>query len=126
MSRLIDRHAVHIGFEVGAVIEVVAAHQVLIGLALTAVQGHDQSGDRLEHLTGTVLRQELQLLVIDHAFARGCSRPEELEPPGRDGDLLQRPRLGTVHAIRVEGLICFGGRARNAQQKSHCGRSASA
>jgi hypothetical protein len=80
---LVDRHAVNEGREVGAVVEVVAAQQILIRLAFAAMQGDDQPRDGFEHLAGTILRHLLQLLVGDHAFARGRGRTEQ--PQARRG-----------------------------------------
>ena len=90
MGRLVDRHAVDIGLEVGAVIEVVPAHQILAGFSLAAVRSHDESRHRLEQLPRPVLRQQLQFLVINHPFARSGGRSEEPETLGRDRYLLQR------------------------------------
>ena len=74
VRRLVDGHAVHISLEVRAVVEVVPAHQILIGFALAAVQRHDETRDGLQQLTGPVDRQELQLLVRHRSFAGGLHR----------------------------------------------------
>ena len=52
VRRHVDRHAVHVGREVGAVVEVEAAQEVLVGLAVAAVLRDDQPGHDLEHFAG--------------------------------------------------------------------------
>ena len=89
MGRLIDGHAVHVGLEIRAVVQVIAAQQILIRLPLSAVQGHDEAGDGLQQLAGAVLGRQLKLLVIDHAFARGIRGSEQLQPLGGDRDFPQ-------------------------------------
>ena len=105
MGGLVDRHAVDVGFQIRAVIEIVAAQEVLIRLALAAVQGHDQPRHRFQQLTGAVLRSELQLLIIDHPFARGGGGAQQLQATGRDRDFPQcrRTRAGSrrIGGIRV-------------------------
>ena len=70
MRGLIDRHAIDVSLEVGAVIEIVAAHQILVRFALTAVQGDDQTRHGFQQLTGPVLRSQLKFLIVDDPFAR--------------------------------------------------------
>jgi hypothetical protein len=65
MGRLVDGHAIHVGLEIGAVIQIVAAHQVLIRLTLPAMQGHDQARHGFQAAgPGGIAGVELQLLVI--------------------------------------------------------------
>jgi hypothetical protein len=54
VAALVDRHAVHRGAQVGAVIEVEAAQVELIGLALAAMLADDQARHRFQHFAGTI------------------------------------------------------------------------
>ncbi len=101
MRRLVDRHAVHVGLEIGAVIEVIAPQQVLVGLAFPAVQRNDQTGYGFEQLSGPIGRGELQFLIADDAFARRRGGSEELETPGRHHDLLKRGRSARRRRVRL-------------------------
>ena len=49
MGAHIDRDIIDPDRQVGAVVEVVAAQEILVGFALPAMLGHDQAGDRLEY-----------------------------------------------------------------------------
>ena len=44
MGWLVDRHLVDAGRQVGAMVQVIAAQQILVRLTFAAVQGHDQPG----------------------------------------------------------------------------------
>ena len=50
MGRQIDRHVVDVGGHVGAMIEIVAAQVILVGLAAVGVVDHRQAGSRFENL----------------------------------------------------------------------------
>lgn len=52
VGREIDRHPVDTRLEIGAVIEVEAAHEVLVRLSLAGVLGDDHTGHGLEELAG--------------------------------------------------------------------------
>ena len=52
VGRQIDRHAGNKCREVGAVVKVETAQEVLIGLAFARVLGDDHAGDELKHFTG--------------------------------------------------------------------------
>jgi hypothetical protein len=95
MRRLVDRHVVDIGFQIGAVIKIVASHQKLIRLALAAMQRHDQARHRLKQLARAICRRQLQFLLIDDAFARGRGRAEQLPSLRCDNYILDRVRPGT-------------------------------
>ena len=56
VARLIDRIPVDEGRQIRAVIQVVAPHQILAGLALAAVHGDYQTGNGLDQLAGAVGR----------------------------------------------------------------------
>jgi len=94
MRRLVDRHAVDRGGEVGAVVQIVSAHDELVGLALAAVERDDQAGYGLEELSRTICRRELQFLVVDDAFAGGRSRADEFPALCGDGHDLDGACIG--------------------------------
>lgn len=48
----VDRHVVHLGGEIGAVVKVERAQEVLLGLPFIRVLGDDQAGHVLEHGSG--------------------------------------------------------------------------
>jgi len=52
VARQIERDVVEAGREIGAVVEVEAAQEVLVGLTAAAVLRRDQAGHGLEHLRG--------------------------------------------------------------------------
>ena len=58
VGRLVDRHVVDVSRQIGAVIQIVAAHQVLVGLALAAVQVTIQTGHGFQQLAHPVFRGE--------------------------------------------------------------------
>ena len=57
----IDRHIIDIDCHVGAVVEIVATQEVLIGFALAAVLGNDQPRCCLEHFAGARHRSGIDL-----------------------------------------------------------------
>jgi hypothetical protein len=104
MRRLIDGHAIHERREIGAMIEVVPAHQVLVGLPFAAVQRHDESRHRLHQLTWSIGRGQLKLLIRHDAFARGIGGAEQTEALGSHRDLvhLGAGGIGLAHHLRTE------------------------
>ena len=67
----VDGHAVDGDGEVGAVVEIEAAQEILVGFALAAVLRDDQARHRLQHLARAIDRPRLQLLARDDALAAG-------------------------------------------------------
>ena len=65
---LVDRHAVDRNGEIGAVIEVHAAQEILVGFALAAVLRDDQTRRALEQFTRPVIRPRLDLPACDGAL----------------------------------------------------------
>ena len=78
MGGHVDRHAVDAGSEVGAVVEVEAAQEVLVGLAVARVLGDDQAGHELEHFAGAQGRAALQQLAVDHALRGGVRSADSI------------------------------------------------
>ena len=111
IRRLIDRHAIDVGGEVGPVVEVEAPHQVLIGFALPAMGRNDESRHSFEKLTRTKRRRECKLVIDHDAFAgcRGCS--DQAAPHCRDDHFLNliRGRSWRRRIVRCgAGLRCCG------------------
>jgi hypothetical protein len=82
-------NAVDAGREVRAVIEIETAQKILIGLAVTAVLGHDESGDRLEQLARTQHRPRLELGARDRALRRRFHVTDELASLRGDDDFFE-------------------------------------
>ena len=82
----VHRHAVHIGGEVGAMVQVKAAQKVLVGLAITTVLGDDHAGHKLQHFgraqRGTVFDQ----LGGDHTLAGRVRRANGVVIGALNGD----------------------------------------
>jgi len=87
----VDGHAVDKGREVGAVVEVEAAQEVLVGLAVAAVLGDDHAGHEFEHL----------------GRAQGRAA---FDQPGCDGALAGR--IGCAHRVVVIAVHGHGDQLR--------------
>ena len=77
------------GGEVGAVVEVEAAQEILVGLAVAAVLGDDEARHDLEHFAGAQDGAILQLLDKHRSLAGGVHLARELLAARRNGDLIQ-------------------------------------
>ena len=69
----VERHALDRDGEVGAVIQVEAPREVLVGLALAAVLRGDEAGNQLEQVAGALARVGIELAPVD-AAGRGRRR----------------------------------------------------
>jgi len=69
VRRHVDRHAADVGCKVGAVVEVEAAQEILVGLAVAGVLRNDQSGHHLQRFAGAEDRHGGQPLARNDAFA---------------------------------------------------------
>ena len=96
----VDRHAVDEGGEVGAVVQVEAAQEVLVGLAVAAVLGDDHARHEFQDFAGPQRRPAGDQRGRDGAFAGGIRRADAVVVMGRHAD---GRRLG----CRVVGR-CFG------------------
>ncbi len=67
----VHRHAVHVGGEVGAVVQVEAAQEVLVGLAAAAVLRDDHARHELQHLGGSQGGPVGQQARVEAALAGG-------------------------------------------------------
>ena len=71
MGAHVDRHVVDGDREVGAVVEIVAAQEVLVGFALAAVLGDDQARRRFEQFgPGRVTGRALSSAPVHRHLAR--------------------------------------------------------
>ncbi len=70
VRRQIDRHVVHEGGHVGAVIEIVAAQVILIGLAAVGMIDHRQAGRGFENFAGPRDRPGVEIRAGKHHLAR--------------------------------------------------------
>ena len=84
--------------EVGAVIEVEAAQEVLVGLALAAVLRDDDARHGLEHFAVAHERPLVELLRGDRALARRLRDADEILGRVLDvGEVGERPLAGHRH-----------------------------
>ena len=85
----IDRHAIHESGQVRAMVKIVAAQQVLIGLAFAAMARDLQSRHGFQQLAHPKHRCQCQLIVDDNAFAGGAGAAHEPQPFGGYLDFLK-------------------------------------
>jgi len=77
MRGLVYRNLVNKRGEIGAVVQVVAAQQKLVGFPLSAVYGDDEARNGLEQLAGTKGGHERQLVIDHDALARCRGEPSQ-------------------------------------------------
>ena len=77
VGRHVHRRSRDPGGEVGAVIDVEAAHVVLVGLAFAAVLADDDAGHGLEDLTRSIDRPLLDLLRRDDSYGARLGQAQE-------------------------------------------------
>jgi hypothetical protein len=73
VRRHVDRHPLDARLEIGAVIEVEAANEVLVGLSIARVLRDDEPGNRLEQLAFAQERAQTQVRPTDAPLG-GCGR----------------------------------------------------
>src|SRR5882672_10753188 len=108
VARQIERHAVDMDREVGAMVEVEAAQEILIRLARAAVLGDDHAGDDLQHLAGPQQRPVLELLVVDGSLAGRVGFAGKSVLAGR-----YQHRIASGYACRERILHHHAGRKRD-------------
>ena len=102
----IDRHAVHAGREIGAVVEVEAAQVILVGLARAAVLRDDHAGNGLDDFARPEQRAQRELLVADHALVGGSGDADEAVFPALHQNFGQsRRRVGGRVVCCHRGLL---------------------
>ena len=107
VGRHVHRHPRNRRREVGAVIEVEAAQEILIGLPFAAVLGDDQTRYRLEHLAVAHQRPFVNLPGRNRALTRGLRDPDQV-----------LFRILDVREIR-EGALAGHGHIRTQRQVQH-------
>ena len=117
VGRPVHRHVVDEVGDVGAVVEVEAAHQVLVGLALAGVDGDHQPGRRSPELADAVDRAQLEFLWRSPSPGWRWRPAEQVQARGGDHDLA-RP-------LAVFAGLAFGA-AAGAASASGRGRGMSA
>ncbi len=132
MGRHVDRHAVDPGREVGTVIEIEAAEEVLVGLAVTRMLGHDDAGDVLEHFGRPQWRTRLEQARVDPSRRGGVGRADGVVVVAGDFDRLQydfglRPGRrpagragGCRRALAIAGLGQRRGRRQQRRPEQRC------
>ena len=94
MGRQVDRHAGDRGREVGAVVEVEAAQEVLVGLAVAGVLGDQQAGHPFEDVGRAQRRSSLDAGGVDRAGGGGVGDAHDIGRRGDDFDVAQRRGRG--------------------------------
>src|SRR5688572_2179768 len=89
VRRHVDRHPLDLRQEIGAVVEVESAQEVLVRLPVSGVLSRDQARDDLENLAGAQERPVLELLVENRAFARRARRARECNAAGGYDDFIE-------------------------------------
>ena len=117
----VHRHAVERGEEVGAVVEVETAEEVLVRLSGSAVLRDDETRHELQHLARSQDRPIFHQLASDRACARGFGAPDCVLVVRRDLDLLPVLRSGGA-GRRLFGARCGLGE-RDQQRAGAPGRT---
>jgi hypothetical protein len=78
MGAHVDRHVIERDVDIGAVIEIEATQEILVGLALSTVLRGDQSRHDLEHFTYSSSRLLLDLFAGDNSLRCRVRREERL------------------------------------------------
>jgi hypothetical protein len=123
MRGQVHRHAVDVGGEVGAVIEVEAAQEILVGLALAGVLGGHQPRHGFHDVAGTQQRTRAQLPRGDDALARAVRNALQVLAGALDDDFVQGgggrfPCLQRQHMERDTGED--GGNALGVRRHEGC------
>ena len=97
------------GREVGAVVEVEAAQEKLVGLARAAVLGHDGAGDGLEHLAHAQERPQADLVLPDDPLGRRRRDADQVGGAALDHDLVQPGVAGREHQRDARDAAALNG-----------------
>ena len=93
MGAHVDWHAVHVGGEIGAVIQVEAPQEVLVGLACAAVLGHHHAGHQFQHIPGAQNGAQFDLFLADQALGGTGGLADQVQAASGDLDFFQRRLL---------------------------------
>ena len=96
VRRHVDRHALEPRLEIGAVVEVEAANEVLIRFAVSGVLRDDQSRDGLEQLAFSRHRTKPEVRCADVSLRCGRRHSHQVVRAARDLNRVQRPGSGAV------------------------------
>ncbi len=116
VGRPVDGHVVDEVGDIGAVVEVVAPHQILVGLALAGMDGDHQARGGLKQLSDAVHRAEFEFLLGHRALAGGLGHANQVHPRGRHDHVADY--RGGLLVGRRHGGLGRGGRLRGGR----CGR----
>jgi hypothetical protein len=103
----VERHAFDPGREVGAVVEVEAAQEILVGLAVARMLRDHAARHRLQHFAGAQQRQVGEALAAHPALRGRVRGADTVVVVGGDRDLLRargglrRRRLGRACRLRA-------------------------
>nr|WP_243453531.1 hypothetical protein [Polymorphobacter multimanifer] len=78
VAAIVERHAIEECSEVGAVIEVEAAQEILIGLAAARMLGRNEAGHNLKQFPGALQRTSIEIGAADPAFGRGIGSADKI------------------------------------------------
>ena len=98
VSHEIDRLAVHRDREVGAVVEIEAADEILVRLAVARVLGDDDAGHHLEQLAAAEDRPGGEFLLAGLAFRGGGRLADEAFRLADDDERIELLRCGGLRA----------------------------
>ena len=99
VGRHVDRHAACRDREVGAVVEVEAAQEVLVGLAAARVLGGDGAGHGLDQLAGAELGSTLEVLPAGRALVGRPGDAEQVVASMTDVDAVEELRLVGIRLV---------------------------
>ena len=117
----VDRHAVDERRKIGAVIEIEAAQEILVGLAGSGMLGGDQARHVLGQLADPADRLVLEVAIADRAFRRGDGLADPLErAPVDDQLLIAGSRLGRRIGRGRDRLGTLRLRRRGRQKQPDC------
>ena len=113
MGPQIPRDAVHIGSEIGAVIEIEAAQEVLVGLAAAGMLGGNQARHNFQQFSNPQQGSNGQVSAPDGTLAGRICGTDQLFGPPEDDDLLDLIN----NSLGFGGNGCGGGlRMRQSRQ----------
>ncbi len=79
-------HTINEGGEIGAVIEIETAQEILVCLTLTRMLGSDQTGNGLEHLASAQNRPEVEIAIAHDARRPGVGDADKVDGAAIDDD----------------------------------------
>ena len=111
MGAHVDRHVVEPDIDIGAMVEIEAAQEILVGLALAAMLGDDQPRHDLERFAHAIDGLLLDLLTGDHPLRRGVRR-EKRSVRRRGHAHFRQCDCGTAGGAISDGTAVIFGKCR--------------